>query len=176
MSKILKRQINIPNTVKLDLINNSILKVNGPLGSIEIKLPLGVAVDFTSNVRFYYIKNNEDTSKLATLHVILINALCDVVDGYSASLKMIGVGFKSSIQNKFLRLFIGFSHDVVIAIPDNLKISISEDVNILIKGYDRQFVMQFAKFIRNLKVPEPYKGKGIYLNGEKVIRKEGKKK
>ena len=91
-------------------------------------------------------------------------------------LKMIGVGFKASVNGNILRTYIGLSHDVCFLIPEGLKVVVANDVDITISGNNRNVVMQFAKTIRNMKKPEPYKGKGIFLNDEKIIRKEGKKK
>lgn len=174
MSRMVKKQLNVVDGVKITNTDGNLI-VSGKLGSTKINLNKLVDVDVSNGLSFKSLEE-KDTGMLGTSYVLIRNAMKDLTDGFSASLKMIGVGFKASVSGKFLRVYIGLSHDVFFAIPEGVSVEVANDVDITIKGNDKSKVMQFARMIRDMKKPEPYKGKGIFLNGEKVLRKVGKKK
>ena len=99
-----------------------------------------------------------------------------VTKGYEKKLELQGVGFRAAVQGKSLNLTLGFSHPVSVAIPEGLSIETPSQTEIVIKGIDRQKVGQLAAEIRDIRPPEPYKGKGVRYAGEKITLKEGKKK
>ena len=99
-----------------------------------------------------------------------------VTKGYEKKLELQGVGFRAAVHGKALNLTLGFSHPVSVAIPEGLSIETPSQTEILIKGIDRQKVGQLAAEIRDIRPPEPYKGKGVRYAGEKITLKEGKKK
>ena len=175
MSRMVKKKLSIIDGTIFSQNNNSFI-VSGRLGSAAVDLRGTVKVDVENSGLKFSSLEQQDNGMLGTAYVLIRNAMKDVQDGYEANLKMVGVGFKAGVVGKFLRLYVGLSHDVFFAIPDCLKVTVSNDVDINIKGYDRCDVMRFATAVRNIKKPEPYKGKGIFINGEKVLRKEGKKK
>lgn len=175
MSRMVKKLLPVIGNVSISK-NDGFISVSNDKGTILINTNNLVDFENTDNNLKFISLTNEDNGMLGTIYVLVKDAMQDLTNGYEAKLKMIGVGFKASVNGKFLRLYIGLSHDVVVAIPDGLSVSVDADVNINIKGYDRAKVKQFACSIRSLKKPEPYKGKGIFLNDEKIIRKEGKKK
>ena len=174
MSRMIKKELPIIDGTMFSQKEDSFV-VSGRLGSVAIDFGGLVKVDSNVGLKFNSLEQ-QDTGMLGTAYVLVRNAMKDIKDGYEVNLKMVGVGFKASVVGKFLRVYVGLSHDVFFAIPDGLGITVSNDVDINIKGYNRCHVMQFAMSIRNIKKPEPYKGKGIFINGEKVLRKEGKKK
>ena len=174
MSRMVKKQLKILDGVKLSNVDGGIA-VSNSIGNIVVNTNNLVQVVLDNGVSFKSCKE-KDTGMLGTSYVLIKNAMEDLSKGYVANLKMIGVGFKASVNGNFLRLYIGFSHDVVVAIPKSLSVSVEADVNIKVSGCNRAVVMQFARMVRDLKKPEPYKGKGIFLNDERIIRKEGKKK
>ena len=171
---MVKKKLQVANGIKIEILDKC-LQVRGKLGSESINLNGMVEVSCLDDVDLKTLEE-KDTGMLGTSYVLIKNAMKDLQDGVSAKLKMVGVGFKASVSGKFLRIYIGLSHDVFFAIPENLKVDVTNDTEIVITGNSRSKVMQFAMTIRNMKKPEPYKGKGIFLNDEKIVRKEGKKK
>ena len=174
MSRMVKKQLPVLEGIKLSSNDNGVV-VSNSIGSIFVNTNGFVKIGIENGLSFQSLKD-KDEGMLGTSYVLVKNAMTDLVKGCVANLKMVGVGFKASVSGNFLRLYIGFSHDVVVAIPKGLAVSVDADVNIKISGNNRAVVMQFARMIRDLKKPEPYKGKGIFLNDEKIVRKEGKKK
>ena len=171
---MIKKQLQVVEGTQFSVDGNFFV-VSNTNGSVKINLNKIVSVSTKDGVEFKSLIE-KDVGMLGTSYVLIKNAMNDLKNGVSAKLKMVGVGFKASVSGKFLRVYIGLSHDVFFAIPDGLKVEVTNDVDILIKGYDRCSVIKFAKMVRDIKKPEPYKGKGIFLNDEKVVRKEGKKK
>jgi large subunit ribosomal protein L6 len=104
------------------------------------------------------------------------NLVTGVTEGFTKTLEITGVGYRAAMQGKNLRLQLGYSHDVNIAVPDDLAVATPDPTTIVITGTDSQRVGQLAAEIRQWRKPEPYKGKGIKYRGEYIFRKEGKKK
>ncbi len=175
MSRVVKKLLPIVGNIKISDCENGIL-VSNDKGSIIVNTNNFVKFDIIENALKFSSLQEKDNGMLGTVYILVKDAMEDLTSGYEVKLKMIGVGFKASVSGKFLRLYIGLSHDIVVAIPQNISVSVDADVNLTIKGNNRASVKQFACAIRSLKKPEPYKGKGIFLNDEKVVRKEGKKK
>ena len=171
---MVKKELPIVEGTKISS-NGSSVVVSGKLGSIDINLNQLVSVGTEGGLSFKTLED-KDTGMLGTSYILVRNAMKDLTDGVVAKLKMVGVGFKASVSGKFLRVYIGLSHDVFFAVPQGIEVSVANDVEIEVKSNNREKVMQFERMIRDMKKPEPYKGKGIFLNGEKVVRKEGKKK
>jgi large subunit ribosomal protein L6 len=111
------------------------------------------------------------------MHRTLVqNLVTGVTDGFSKVLEITGVGYRAAAQGTNLRLQLGYSHDVNIAVPEGLTVATPDPTTVVISGSDRQRVGQLAAEIRRWRKPEPYKGKGIKYRGEFIFRKEGKKK
>jgi large subunit ribosomal protein L6 len=106
----------------------------------------------------------------------LANMVTGVTKGYEKKLELVGVGFRAAVQGKVLNLTLGFSHPVNIPIPEGITMETPSQTEVIIKGIDRQKVGQIASEIRDIRPPEPYKGKGVRYSGEKITLKEGKKK
>ena len=106
----------------------------------------------------------------------LANMVRGVTRGYEKKLELVGVGFRAQVQGKNLNLTLGFSHPVSVAIPEGITIETPSQTEIVVKGIDRQKVGQIAAEIRDIRPPEPYKGKGVRYAGEQISLKEGKKK
>jgi large subunit ribosomal protein L6 len=104
------------------------------------------------------------------------NLVKGVTEGYTEKLEISGVGYRAAVQGKNLNLQLGFSHDVNHAIPAGIQIVCEKPTMITITGIDKQLVGQTASEIRGYRPPEPYKGKGVKYAGERIRRKEGKKK
>nr|BAT28053.1 50S ribosomal protein L6 [Aureimonas frigidaquae] len=115
-------------------------------------------------------------SKWGMSRTMILNILKGVADGFEKRLEITGVGYRASMQGKNLQLALGFSHDVVYQVPEGIQISVPKPTEIVVTGIDKQRVGQVAAEIREYRGPEPYKGKGVRYAGEKIVRKEGKKK
>jgi len=120
---------------------------------------------------------NQDTKRLWGMNRSLLNnAIIGTSIGYSKILELSGVGYRAALKGKDLSMQLGYSHDVIFNIPENVKITVEKQTTIKINGSDKQEVGMVASQIRSLRPPEPYKGKGIKEQGQYVLRKEGKKK
>ena len=176
MSKIGKKPIAIPEEVEVK-IDKGVLEAKGPKGALSLNInPLSKAEIVDKEIVVSKARNSKEAGAIWGLTRSLIeNTLTGVKEGYEKKLELQGVGFRMAVQGKKLDLALGFSHPVEVEIPDDLKVTV-EDNNILsIWGIDKQKVGQYAANVRALKKVEPYKGKGFRYQGEKVIRKVGKK-
>jgi large subunit ribosomal protein L6 len=115
-------------------------------------------------------------SKWGMSRTQIVNIVEGVRQGFEKRLEISGVGYRAALQGKNLQLALGFSHDVVYQTPEGITITVPKPTEIVIAGIDKQAVGQVAAEIRKYREPEPYKGKGVKYAGEKIVRKEGKKK
>jgi large subunit ribosomal protein L6 len=176
MSRIGKKSIEIPEKVKLAVSDTGSIKVEGPKGKLEWILPDSIKLRLDGKQAV--LDRATETRAVKALHglsrSLVYNMVVGVSQGFQKGLEIHGVGFRAQVQGKNLNLSIGFSHPVVFAIPDGIKITVQENTKLLIEGIDKQMVGQVAADIRSYYPPEPYKGKGIRYAGEQVVRKEGK--
>ena len=179
MSKIGKKNIIIPEKVKV-VLNNNILNIEGPLGKKSLNIDLDLfELNIIDNkeVSIKPKKINEEIKRIWGMNRSLLNnAIIGTSKGYEKVLELSGVGYRAAIKGKTLNLQLGFSHDINFDIPEGITIVVEKQVNISIKGNDKQQVGMIASKIKSLRPPEPYKGKGIKERGQYIIRKEGKKK
>ena len=179
MSKIGKQNIVIPEKVKV-VLNNNILNIEGPLGKKSLNIDLDMfELNIIDNkeVSIKPKKLNDDIKRIWGMNRSLLNnAIIGTSKGYEKVLELSGVGYRAAIKGKTLNLQLGFSHDINFDIPEGITIVVEKQVNISIKGNDKQQVGMIASKIKSLRPPEPYKGKGIKERGQYIIRKEGKKK
>jgi large subunit ribosomal protein L6 len=175
MSRIGKLPIAIPANVKITIQDRKIT-VTGPNGSLDLMIPDGVTVTLSENV--ITCEKTQETIKSRERYGLLRALLNNMIKGvnikFEKKLQMIGVGYKAQIQNKKLILNVGFSHQVIFTIPDDLEIIVEANTNLTIKGSNKENVGLFAAKIRTIRPPEPYKGKGIRYSNEVVLRKAGK--
>jgi large subunit ribosomal protein L6 len=175
MSRVAKRPVELPQGVTATVANNMV-KVKGAKGELSLAVANGVSVaqeDKTLAVKFA-----SPASRMAAgaTRAHLANMVMGVSKGYEIKLELVGVGFRAAVAGKTLNLTLGFSHAVNFPIPDGISIETPSQTEILIKGIDRQRIGQTAAEIRDIRPPEPYKGKGVRYSGEKITLKEGKKK
>jgi large subunit ribosomal protein L6 len=151
--------------------------VKGAKGSLSTPLKNGVSV-VEKDKQLQVQAGNELGSRMhaGSTRAHLANMVTGVTKGYERKLELVGVGFRAAVQGKALNLTLGFSHAVVFDIPEGITIEAPSQTEILVKGIDRQRVGQVAANIRELRPPEPYKGKGVKYADEKIVLKEGKKK
>lgn len=174
MSKIARIPVAIKEGVNIELENNKI-KVVGPKGELSFNIPGGIKVNVDSDkiVVSQTEKNDQETKALFGLtRAIIANMIKGVSIGFEKKLELSGVGYRASADGSALTLFVGFSHPVVVK-NDKVSFSVSENV-ITVSGIDKTFVGDMASKIRSIRPPEPYKGKGIKYQGERIRRKVGK--
>lgn len=182
MSRIGKNPVIVPKDVTVD-VSGQTVKVKGKLGEMSLDVHESVAMkmqdgaDGSKEVIFEAVGEDRKSRMLwPTFRNHVKNMVEGVSKGYSKKLEIKGVGFRANIQGDVLVLQIGYSHDVRYPIPQGIKIAVDKQVNLAITGVDKQQVGQVAAEIIAFRKPEPYKGKGIRYEGQKLRQKEGKKK
>jgi large subunit ribosomal protein L6 len=175
MSRTGRKPISVPQGVQVQLDGNKI-SVTGPKGQLSRELPLDMIIEQEEG--WIFVKRPTDSPQHRALHgltrTLIDNMVVGVTDGYSRTLELVGVGYRAAKQGDSLVLNIGFSHPVVFEPEQNMEIEVPSNTKVIIKGIDKQQVGNFAAVIRKVYPPEPYKGKGIRYENEKVRRKVGK--
>ncbi len=176
MSRVGKKAISIPSGVEVKIEDNNI-KVKGPKGELEQAITAEILVSQKDNELIVEVKEQTKNSSAfwGLTRALLQNMVIGVSEGFSKQLEIVGVGYKAKTEgDKVLDLAMGFSHPVKFDIPEGLTIQVEKNI-ITVSGISKEQVGQFAAKIRDVRKPEPYKGKGIRYVGENVRRKEGKK-
>ena len=175
MSRLAKRPIAVPAKVEVNA-SGSTLVVKGPKGTLEKPMHRLINIEVTGEgVQVSPRSQNlEARAALGTYASHVRNMITGVTEGFTKRLLIEGVGYKWDVQGKSLNMALGFSHPVKVAIPEGLTVTVDKGA-LIISGFDKELVGQFAANIRALKKPEPYKGKGIRYEGEVIRRKQGKK-
>jgi large subunit ribosomal protein L6 len=177
MSRIGKKAVPVPAGVTAT-VNGQHVSVKGPKGQLEFVLNEFVLVSMQEGA----IKvDPKDQTKLSRSswglsRTLVANMVEGVTTGYSKTLEITGVGYRAALNGRVLQLNLGYSHDVNYAVPEGIEIKVPKPTEITVSGIDKQRVGQVAAEIREYRGPEPYKGKGVKYAGEKIFRKEGKKK
>jgi len=176
MSRIAKYPVALPSGTEATITAGSIT-VKGPLGSLTQQLKGDVEIKLDQGSLTFAAADSSRHAKAmsGTLRAIVANMVHGVSKGFERKLALVGVGYRAQAQGDALNLSLGFSHPVIHKMPKGIKAETPSQTEILIKGIDRQQVGQVAAEVRAYRPPEPYKGKGIRLQGEYVRRKEGKK-
>ena len=176
MSRIGNRKLTLPTGVTASLEDN-ILTVKGAKGSLTQEVHKLVSVEIRDTEVITKAKNSskEANINVGTMNSLIANMIEGVSTGFSKSLEAVGVGYRFQVSGNKINVSAGFSHPVVVEVPENLKVEQVSNTEITISGIDKQKVTQFAAQVRKIRQPEPYKGKGIRYKGEYVRRKEGKK-
>lgn len=175
MSRIGKRTINIPSNVKVAL-DKGVIKASGPLGALELTLRPEIKVEIkAAEINILRADESRTSRSLHGLTRTLIdNMIKGVNEGFEKKLEIIGVGYKADVQGDAVNLSLGYSHPVKYPLPKGVKAAVEKQTLITLKGPDKQLIGQVAADIRSLRMPEPYKGKGIKYADEVVRRKAGK--
>lgn len=175
MSRVGKQQLAIPAKTEVSFVNG-IFTVKGPLGMLSKEFKDSITITIADNIVSFSPKAEDPFSRAlwGTYASHVKNMLQGVNTPYTKKLILEGVGYKSEVKGKELHLALGFSHPVVVAIPEGLTVT-AEKNNITFSGIDKELVGQFSAKIRAMKKPEPYKGKGFHYDDEVIRRKAGKK-
>jgi large subunit ribosomal protein L6 len=175
VSRIGKKPIAIPDKVQVSVQDN-VMKAKGPKGELELKIP--TEIDYKIENKELVFSRKSDEKHIRALHGLTralgFNVVEGVINGFSITLQIEGVGYKAELRGKKLSLAMGFSHPVLIIPPDGITLEVPNVTTVKINGIDKQLVGQVAAKIRQIRPPEPYKGKGIRYEGEYVRRKAGK--
>jgi large subunit ribosomal protein L6 len=177
MSRVANYPIDIPKGVDVE-VSAERLSVKGSKGSLSS--PLDESVEVTredGRLRFAAKREDKHAQAMAgTLRALVRNMMFGVSQGFQKKLELQGVGYRAQAQGKKLDLQLGFSHPIEYPLPEGIKIETPTQTEVVISGVDKQLVGQVASEIRSFRPPEPYKGKGVRYAGERVRRKEAKKK
>lgn len=175
MSRIGKKPVEIPDKVQVK-IENSILTATGPKGKQSCTLPAEIEYNMDGNVLTFSRINDE--KKVRSIHgltrTLAFNTIEGVMNGFTKTLQIEGVGYKIEARGNRVLLSLGFSHPVLVIPPDGITIEAPNANTMKIHGINKQLVGSVAAKIRSLRPPEPYKGKGFRYEGEYIRRKAGK--
>jgi large subunit ribosomal protein L6 len=176
MSRIGKKPVSVPAGVTA-AVNGQTVTAKGPKGELKFVVNDEVWSRWRT-MKLPFSRGPVQDGALQVGHVAhqIVNILGGVKDGFEKKLEITGVGYRAAMQGKNLQLALGFSHDVVYQTPEGITIATPKPTEITVSGIDKQQVGQVAAEIREYRGPEPYKGKGVRYAGEKIVRKEGKKK
>ncbi len=177
MSRIAKNPVVVPSGVEVKIASDNIT-VKGPLGELNQALTGDVNVKLEDGKVSFAVANETRHAKAmsGTLRALVNNMVVGVSKGFERRLNLVGVGFRAAVQGEAVKLDLGFSHDIIHALPKGVKAECPSQTEIVLKGFDKQAVGQVAAKIRAYRPPEPYKGKGVRYSDETVIIKEVKKK
>ncbi len=176
MSQIGRMPISIPDSVEITNVDNNI-SVKGKLGNLEFQFDSNLKIDISNNE--VIVSRNSEQKKYRELHgltrSLINNMIIGVSEGYEKKMTLVGTGYTADAsKGNFLLLNVGFSHPVYIQCPDDVTVKTPKVTEIVITGIDKQLVGQFAARIREIRKPEPYKGKGIRYSNEIIRKKAGK--
>ena len=176
MSRIGRQPIELPTGVNVSLSPGRVM-VNGPLGELSQDLPARMKIDHTDGVITVArpTERGEDRALHGLTRTLIANMVEGVTKGFEKRLELQGVGYRAALQGVDLRLDVGYSHPVVMKAPQGISFEVPSNTEIIVKGVDKQLVGEIAAEIRDVRKPEPYKGKGIRYQGEYVRRKVGKR-
>ena len=176
MSRIGKRILTIPEKVNVEL-NGNLLTVKGPKGELTLNIDRNIEVNITeTEITVNPLNNLKHTREMhGTTNANIRNMLIGVTEGYKKGLEIVGVGYRFNLKGNVLSVQDGKSHLDNLDIPAGIEVKQNSNTEIELSGIDKCAIGKFAAEIRELRKPEPYKGKGIHYVGEHIRRKEGKK-
>ena len=177
MSRIAKNPVTVPEGVDVQ-INGQDVTVKGKLGELKLRLVDELSVKLEDGLISLTPRNQSRFARSiwGTSRSLIQNMVDGVHTGFTKKLEIKGVGYRASVQGSNVVLQLGYSHDVIYPIPAGIKINAPSQTELEISGIDKRNVGQVAAEIIAFRPPEPYKGKGIRHEGQRVLRKEGKKK
>ncbi len=175
MSRIGKMPISLPAGVTV-LIDGQKVAVKGPKGELHLVIAEPIKVVLEDNE--VLVSRPDDEAKSKSLHglsrTLIANNVHGVSIGFTKTLEIVGTGYRAAAKGSTVELALGFSHPVVVTPPEGVVLTVEGNTKIVVSGVDKQAVGEMAANIRKLRKPEPYKGKGVRYEGERVRRKAGK--
>lgn len=176
MSRVGKKLINIPDGVSVKL-NENFVEASSSHGNLKVEVPEGIKVNINEEDKVISLQSEHDKYKpmYGTTNSLIDNMLKGLASPYEKKLEIVGVGYRFIMQGDKLVVNAGYSNPVEVAIPSNIEVTVPNQTEVVLKSIDKQAIGAFAAEIRNIRRPEPYKGKGIKYKEEHIRRKEGKK-
>ena len=176
MSRIGKRVLTFPENVNVN-VENSVVTVKGPKGELTLNIDKFIEVNITeSEITVKPLNNLKHTREMhGTTNANIKNMLIGVTEGYTKGLEIVGVGYRFTVKGNTISVQDGKSHLDILKVPAGIEVKQISNTEIELSGIDKSAIGKFAAEIRELRKPEPYKGKGIHYVGEHIRRKEGKK-
>ena len=176
MSRIGRAPVAIPAGVEINVADNNVVTVKGPKGTLTQQFNSNMTITVEGNVAT--VARPNDLKENRALHgltrSLLNNMVVGVTEGFKKTLEVNGVGYRVALEGNKLVMNLGFSHQVIMEVPAGLTVEVPNPNLIVVSGYDKHLVGQFAANIREKRPPEPYKGKGIKYSDEVIRRKVGK--
>ena len=175
MSRIGKRPIQLVQDVEVKF-NNRVLEVKGPKGELELQTHSDVDLVIENNT-LSVIPSNENITKTAligTTWKLINNMIHGVSQGFKKQINLVGVGYRATLNKNELVLNLGYSHPIKFSLPDGISASVDANTKITLESSDKQLLGQVSADIQKFRPPEPYKGKGVLFEGQKLKRKAGK--
>lgn len=180
MSRIGKLPISIPKGVEVKVSDKNLVTVKGTLGTLEQQIDPDIKVNIENGV--VELERPTEQKRHKSIHglyrALIANMVHGVSDGFKIVQELVGVGYKAVAKGQLLELSLGFSHNIVVVLPEEIKVATvterGKNPTITLTSNDKQLLGQIAAKIRSLRKPEPYKGKGIKFQGEEIKRKDGK--
>lgn len=180
MSRIGKQPVLVPKGVSVTVGKDNVIAVKGPKGELKQAIDRDIKVEVADGE--LNLTRPTDQIRHRALHglsrALVANLVKGVTEGYKKELELVGVGYKASNTGNLLDLSLGYSHNIIIEVPGELKVATTtekgQNPKIFLEGIDKQLLGQVAAKIRGLRKPEPYKGKGVKYKGEVIRRKAGK--
>ncbi len=180
MSRIGKQPVVLPKGVTANVGENNVVIIKGPKGELQQKVDRDIVIEIKDDELI--LKRPTDQIRHRAMHglyrALISNLVKGVTNGYKKNLELVGVGYKATNQGNVLDLSLGYSHNIIVEVPKELKVATltekGQNPKISLEGIDKQLLGQVAAKIRGLRKPEPYKGKGVKYSDEVVRRKAGK--
>jgi len=180
MSRIGKLPIQIPADVKVTVSETNLVTVKGKLGELQQQIDpkITIKVEDSSILVLRSSDERNERSKHGLYRSLLFNMVKGVSEGFTLVQELVGVGYKASANGQLLELSLGYSHNLLLELPQEIKIQTTAEKGknntIILKSVDKQLLGQLAAKIRSFRKPEPYKGKGVRFMGEEIKKKAGK--
>lgn len=176
MSRIGLKPISLPENVSVEVNAENSVTVKGPKGELTRALPASLELSNDNGTLSLSRKNElKQTKQLhGTFRAHLNNMVEGVLNGWTKELKIVGVGYRAALAGKKITFKLGYSHEIIVEVPANLEVEVNKNVQIIVKGIDKESVGSFAANIKKLRKPDAYKGKGIRYADEIIRLKDGK--
>ena len=173
MSRVGKKPIPLPVGVKIQISGDS-LRVEGPKGKLTVPVPAGIRVHQKDST----LELTRDTDKQAALHgltrALASNAIVGVSTGFTRELDIVGIGYRCDVKGRLATFILGYSHPIEFLLPEGVDLKVDKQTHLVLTSFDKQLLGQIAANMRGLRVPDPYKNKGVRYTGEKLRKKVGK--
>ncbi|MGH9327624.1 MAG: 50S ribosomal protein L6 [Terriglobia bacterium] len=173
MSRIGNKIIQLPSGAQVE-IKTSLVRVQGPKGTLEVTLPQGIRVEKEDGQLLTRRDEDADPALHGLARSLLANAVHGVTQGFEKHLDIVGIGYRAEVKGDKVVLSLGYSHPAEFPIPAGISVSIEKQTHLVLRGADKQQVGQAAADLRQLRPPDPYKNKGVRYTQERLKKKAGK--